>query len=75
MVTKDARTKVDAFIAQHPGYTRDGVQQPEQGATNQVIFARRGDERVIFKVFCSTLIALELYDLYLGCTICPAVAY
>jgi hypothetical protein len=45
-------TKVDAFIAEHPGYTRQGVAQPGQGATNRVVFARRGDDLVVFKVFC-----------------------
>jgi hypothetical protein len=53
-MSTDAQTKVDAFIAQHPGYTLDGVEQPRQGATNQVLFARRGDERVVLKVFCTT---------------------
>ena len=50
--TTEALGKVDAFIAEHPGYTRQGVQQPEQGATNRVVFARRGDDLVVFKVFC-----------------------
>jgi hypothetical protein len=50
--TDDALTRVDAFIAEHPGYTREGVEQPGQGATNRVVFARRGDELVVFKVFC-----------------------
>jgi hypothetical protein len=27
--TKQALSKVDAFIAQHPKYTRDGVEQPK----------------------------------------------
>jgi len=51
--TKEALAKGDAFIAEHPGYTQDGVEQPEQGATNRVIFARRGDDLVVFKVFCN----------------------
>jgi Ser/Thr protein kinase RdoA (MazF antagonist) len=50
--TKEALTKVDAFIAEHPDYTRQGVEQPGQGATNRVVFARRGDDQVVFKVFC-----------------------
>lgn len=50
--TRLALHKVDAFIAEHPGYTCDGVSQPEQGATNRVVFGRRGDDLVVFKVFC-----------------------
>jgi hypothetical protein len=50
--TTEALTRVDAFIAQHPELTRQGVEQPGQGATNRVIFARRGDSLVVFKVFC-----------------------
>lgn len=50
--TEQALAGVDAFIAGRPGYTRRGVEQPGQGATNRVVFARRGDELVVFKVFC-----------------------
>jgi hypothetical protein len=50
--TRDALAKVDTFIAEHPGYTRRGVEQPGQGATNRVVFARCNDELVVFKVFC-----------------------
>ena len=50
--TEEALAQVDAFIAAHPGYAREGVEQPSQGATNRVIFGRRGDELVVFKVFC-----------------------
>ena len=50
--TRDALSRVDAFIAQHPGYTRQGVEQPGQGATNRVVFVRRGDDLVVLKVFC-----------------------
>lgn len=49
----EALAKVDAFIAEHPECTRHGVKQPPQGATNQVVFARRGSDLVVFKVFCS----------------------
>lgn len=49
---EEALAKVDAFIAENPEYTRQGVEQPEQGATNWVGCARRGDEMVVFKVFC-----------------------
>ena len=52
--TRQALSKVDAFIAEHPGYTRDGVEQPGQGSTNQVVFARCGEELLVFKVFCET---------------------
>ena len=52
--TREALTKVDAFIAERPGYTKDGVAQPRQGATNRVVFARRGDDLVVLKVFCNT---------------------
>jgi hypothetical protein len=53
--TQEALAKVDAFIAAHPGYSRHGVEQPGQGATNRVIFGRRGeDEIVVLKVFCET---------------------
>jgi len=51
--TQEALAKVDAFIATHSGYTRQGVEQPAQGATNRVVFARRGDGPVVFKVFCN----------------------
>lgn len=50
--TGEALAKVDAYIAAHPGYTRQGVEQPAQGATNRVVFARREGEPVVFKVFC-----------------------
>ncbi|MGD0111429.1 MAG: aminoglycoside phosphotransferase family protein [Armatimonadota bacterium] len=50
--TEETLAKVDAFIAAHPEYTRRGVEQPGQGATNRVIFARRGGELVVLKVFC-----------------------
>ncbi len=50
--TEEALAKVDGFIAAHPEYTRRGVEQPGQGATNRVIFARRGGELVVLKVFC-----------------------
>lgn len=50
--TKDALARVDAFIAAHPGYSRQGVMQPGQGATTRVLFARRNDKLVVFKVFC-----------------------
>jgi hypothetical protein len=50
--TGEALAKVDAYIAAHPGYTRQDVEQPAQGATNRVIFARRDGELVVFKVFC-----------------------
>jgi len=52
--TTEALNKVDAFVAEHPTYTRRGVEQPGQGATNRVIFAHRGDDLVVFKVFCET---------------------
>ena len=52
--TNEALAMVDAFLAKHPQYTRSGVEQPQQGATNRVIFARRGEELVVFKVFCDT---------------------
>jgi hypothetical protein len=50
--TEEALAKVDAFIAACPEYTRRGVEQPGQGSTNRVVFARRGGELVVFKVFC-----------------------
>lgn len=50
--TRDAYSRVRAYIAGHPEITLDGVEQPAQGATNRVIFARRKDDRVVFKVFC-----------------------
>jgi hypothetical protein len=50
--TAKALGRVDDFIAAHPGLTRQGVQQPPQGSTNRVFFARRGEELLVFKVFC-----------------------
>ena len=50
---EEALAKVDAFIAERPAYSREGVEQPSQGATNHVVFALRGDRRVVFKVFCA----------------------
>src|SRR3569623_1958780 len=47
-----ALARVDAFIASHPDYSRDGIDPPGQGATIRVFYARRYDERVVFKVFC-----------------------
>jgi hypothetical protein len=52
LFTIRALQQVDAFITIHPDYTRRGVKQPGQGSTNRVVFARRGSEHVIFKVFC-----------------------
>ena len=59
--TEAAFARVDAFTADHPEISRDRVPQPGQGATNRVIFARRGgrrgdsrgDSRLVFKVFCT----------------------
>ena len=50
--SQEALAKVDAFVAAHPGYTRADVEQPGQGATHRVFFARRDEELVVFKVFC-----------------------
>ncbi len=50
--TAEALAKVDAFTAEHPEYSREGVAQPGQGSTNRVVFARRGKDMVVFKVFC-----------------------
>ena len=50
--TAEALAKVDTFIAEHSGCTRDGVAQPGQGATNRVVFVRRGEELLVCKVFC-----------------------
>jgi hypothetical protein len=50
--TQEALAKVDAFIAEHPEYSRHDVPQPGQGVTNHVVFARRGDGLVVLKVFC-----------------------
>jgi hypothetical protein len=48
----ESLAKVDVYIAAHPEYTRRGVKQPAQGATNRVIYARRDGVLVVFKVFC-----------------------
>jgi len=50
--TVEALAEVDRFIADRDGLTREGVEQPGQGATNRVIFARHGERLVVFKVFC-----------------------
>lgn len=50
--TREAFERIDAFMADHPEYTREGVEQPGQGSTNRVAFARRDGELVVFKVFC-----------------------
>jgi hypothetical protein len=50
--TRQARARVDTYIAQNPEYSHEGVPQPGQGSTNRVLFCRRGDETVVFKVFC-----------------------
>lgn len=47
-----AMARVNALVAEHPEYTCQGVPQPGQGSTNRVVFARRGKELVVFKVFC-----------------------
>jgi hypothetical protein len=44
--------RVDAFIAEHPEYSRKDVPACGQGSTNHVVRARRRDEDVIFKLFC-----------------------
>jgi len=46
-----ARARVDAFIREDPGYTREGVKQPGQGVNNLVVFARKDDRTVVFKAF------------------------
>ena len=48
----EALAKVDRFISEHDGFTRHGVDQPAQGATNRVFFARRDNDLVVLKVFC-----------------------
>lgn len=53
-VTAEATTKVEAFLRANPKFARDGVEQAVHGGTNRVIFARRGGEVVVFKVFCET---------------------
>jgi Ser/Thr protein kinase RdoA (MazF antagonist) len=50
--TAGALARVEAFIAEHEGITLEGVEQPRHGATNRVFFARRGEDLVVFKVFC-----------------------
>jgi len=50
--TVEALSEVDRFIAGHGDLTRRDVAQPGQGSTNRVIFARRGGDLVVFKVFC-----------------------
>ncbi len=50
--TAEALAKVEGFIADHPEYTREGVAQPGQGATNRVHFVRRGETIFVIKVFC-----------------------
>ncbi|MDP6041780.1 MAG: hypothetical protein QGG64_24750 [Candidatus Latescibacteria bacterium] len=47
----ESLAKVDAFIATHPEYTREGVDQPRQGNTNYILFSHRNNELVVFKVF------------------------
>jgi aminoglycoside phosphotransferase len=47
-----ALSAVDAYIARHPGLTRQGVPQPGQGATNYVVFVRRDETLLVCKVFC-----------------------
>ena len=50
--TAEALARVDAFLETHPGLTLEGVEQPRQGNTNRVFFARRGGQVVVLKVFC-----------------------
>lgn len=52
--SEKALAAVDRFIADHAGFTRRGLDQPAQGNTNRVVFARRDDALVVFKVFCET---------------------
>ena len=52
--TAEALARVDRFIADHAGLTRQDVDQPAQGATNRVFLARQDDGLVVFKVFCET---------------------
>lgn len=49
---QQARDKVDAYIALHPEYTTQDVEQPGQGSTNHVVFAKTKGKLVVFKVFC-----------------------
>jgi aminoglycoside phosphotransferase (APT) family kinase protein len=50
--TKHALARIDAFIAEHPEYTRSDFNPSLQGGTNRVVLGRRGNERIVFKVFC-----------------------
>jgi hypothetical protein len=50
--TADALARVDRFMAEAGGMTRQGVEQPARGATNRTVFARQGDRIIVFKVFC-----------------------
>jgi hypothetical protein len=47
-----AIARVDAFIAEHPGYTREGAPPPTQGHTNRIVFAHHRDQLVVFKICC-----------------------
>lgn len=49
---KRAFAQIDSFISDHPEYSRADEKQPRQGATNRVVFGRRGEKPVVFKVFC-----------------------
>ncbi len=44
--------KIDQFIFEYPEYTREGVDLRPPMGTNRVVFARRGQDKVVFKVFC-----------------------
>jgi hypothetical protein len=49
---QNAIARADAFIATHPEYSRNDVPPPTGGHTNKIVFARRGSDLVVFKIFC-----------------------
>jgi hypothetical protein len=51
-MARQAWPVVERFVQEQPHYTLDADQSGSLSNTNYVIFARQGEERVVFKYFC-----------------------
>lgn len=47
-----AKNKVESFLQSNPHYTQQGVSQPNQGATNHVVFLQSDTGKHVLKIFC-----------------------
>jgi len=51
LLVQEGAAPLLGYLAAHPEWSLDGVSQPMQGATNLVVVAGRGADRVVLKLF------------------------